>query len=239
VLGAVALIALAGTLAPSLGTGLGIAAFAVGMIASGAWVLGAVVLVLGTVWWWTIARRSADAAVIPLAAPAMGVAWAGAATPLIAGFALAPVPAAAAGLVGGVLSVLASAASFVSAPYASVDPGVFVDLGRAQLVASSVRTAFTNPTTYIVLVGWALAAFLMSLLSGRATRIAAMVGAVVGSAVLGGAYVLADQASVALGNGSVWVSTELAISIAASLTIVLLVAAVGAPVRPEEDDGPE
>jgi hypothetical protein len=239
VLGAVVLIALAGALAPSLGTELGIAAFAVGMIASGAWVLGGVVLVLGGVWWWVFARKSAGAAVIPLSAPALGVGWCSLAAPLLAGFSLAPLSAAAAGLAAGVLSVLASAASFVSAPYASVDPGVFIDLGRAQLVAASVREAFLNPTTYIVLIGWALAAFVMSLLASRATRISAMIGAMFGAVVLGGAYALADQASVALGNGSVWVSTQLAISLAASLTMVLLVAALGAPVRPEEDDGPE
>ena len=75
--------------------------------------------------------------------------------------------------------------------------------------------------------------------SGRATRLWAMVGAIAGTAVLAGAYALADRASLALGNGSVWVSTQLAISLAASLTMVMLVAALGAPVRPEPDDGPE
>ena len=237
VLGAVGLIALAGVLAPSLGTGLGIAAFAVGMFAVGAWALGAVVLLLGGAWWWLFARRSSGAAVIPLAAPALGVAWSAAATPLLAGFALAPLPAAAAGLAGGMLSVLASAASFVSAPYAWVDPAVFVDIGRAHLVASNVHDAFLNPATYIVLAGWTLSAVVMSWLSGRATRLAAMVGALLGMSVLGGAYALADQASVALGNGSVWVSTQLAISLAASLTMAVLVAGLGAPVRPEVDDG--
>ena len=239
VLGAAALVAFAGALAPSLGTGLGMMAFAIGMIVSGAWVLGVAVLLLGGAWWWLFARRSPGAAVIPLAAPALGVLWAAPATPLLAGFSLAPLPAAAAGLVGGVLSTLASAASFVSPPFASVDSRVFTDLERAGLVASSVREAFLNPTTYIVILGWVLAAVVMSLFSGRATRLGAMLGAIFGGGIIGGSYALADQASVALGNGSVWVSTQLAISLAASLTMVILVAALGAPVRPEEDDGPE
>ena len=239
VLGAVALVALAGALAPSLGTVLGIAAFALGMIASGAWVLGVAVLLLGGIWWWMFARRSSGAAVIPLAAPALGVAWVAPATPLLAGFALPPLPAAAAGFAGGMLAVLASAASFVSAPYASVDPNVFVDVERARLVTSNVHDAFLNPTTYVVLFGWALSAVVMSLASGRATRLWAMIGALGGAAVLAGAYALAQQASVVLGNGSVWVSTQLAISLLASLTMVVLVAALGAPVRPEQDDGPE
>ena len=140
----------------------------------------------------------------------------------LAGFALAPLPAAAAGLAGGMLSVLASAASFVSAPYAWVDPAVFVDIGRAHLVASNVHDAFLNPATYIVLAGWTLSAVVMSWLSGRATRLAAMVGALLGMSVLGGAYALADQASVALGNGSVWVSTQLAISLCWSQDLVRL-----------------
>jgi len=239
VAGAAGLVALAGALAPSLGTGLGMLAFAVGMIVSGAWVLGVTVLLVGGAWWWLFARRSAGASVIPLAAPALGVLWAAPATPLLAGFSLSPLPAAAAGLVGGLLSTLASAASFVSPPFASVDPRVFTDLARAELVGASLHAAFTDPTTYIVLLGWVVAAAVMSLFCRRATRMAAMWGAIFGGGIIGGSYGLADQASVALGNGSVWVSTQLAISLAASLTIVVLAAALGAPVRPEEDDEPE
>ncbi len=239
VLGATALIMLAGALAPSLGTGLGIGAFAVGLFASGAWVLGTLLSAAAGVWWWFVARRRSGAAVIPLAAPALGVAHLAPAAPLLAGFSLPPLAAAVSGLVGGVLSVLASAASFVSAPYGSVDPRIFVDLARAPLFAASARAAFLNPATYIVLLGWALSAAVMSWLCRRASRLFAVIGAIVASAVLGGSYVLADNAAGALGNGSVWVNTNLVASIAGSLTMVLLVVALGAPVRSEADGEPE
>lgn len=239
VLAAVGLIALAGLLAPSLGTVLGLAAFAIGLFATGHWVLGGIVSTAGALWWWFAARRSPLAAVIPFAAPALGVAHLAHAAPLLAGFALPVFPAAAAGLGGGILSVVASSASFIAPPFASVEPGVFVDLGRAPLVAAAVRDAFANPATYIALSGWLASAALMSWFSARAARMWAMIGAVLGSLVFGGAYILADLVSVALGNGSVWITTELAVSVVASLTMVVLAAALGAPVRPEEDDGPE
>jgi len=239
VLAAVALITLAGALAPSLGAGLGLAAFAIGMFVRGNWLLGLVLSFAGVLWWWFAARRSSVAAVIPLASPALGVAHLAPAAPLLAGFTLPVYEAAAAGLVGGLLSVLASAASFIAPPYASVDPNVFVDLGRAPLVAAALSSAFLNPSTYIMLMGWLASAAIMSWFSARATRLSAMIGALIASAVFAGAYIVADLASVALGNGSVWVSTGLAVSAVASLTMVLLVAALGAPVRPEQDTEPE
>ena len=239
VLAAVALVALAGALAPSLGAGLGLAAFAIGMFASGNWVLGLVVLVGGAFWWWFAARRAPMAAVIPLASPALGFAHIAPAGPLLAGFTLPVFQAAVAGLVAGLISVLAASASFIAPPYASVDPNVFVDLGRAPLAAAALSAAFLNPSTYIALLGWLASAALMSWFSARATRLSAMIGAVLASVVFAGAYVVADLASLALGNGSVWVSTGLVVSVAASLTMVLLVAALGAPVRPEPDTEPE
>ena len=239
VLAAVGLITLAGALAPSLGTGLGLAAFAIGLFARGNWIMGSVFAVGGSLWWWFAARKRSGAAVIPLAAPLLGIAHLAPVTPLLAGFSLPVFAAATAGLVGGLLSVLASAASFVAPPFASVDPGVFIDFGRTPLMAASVRAAFLNPATYIALVGWVVSAAVMSWFSARATRLAAMIGAVVATVLFVGAYVLADLASLALGNGSVWVSTELAVSVVASLTMVVLVAALGAPVRAEADGMPD
>ncbi len=238
-LAAVGLIALAGLLAPALGTGLGLAAFAIGLFVAGNWLLGAVVAIAGVLWWWFAARRGSGAAVLPLAAPALGVAHLAPATPLLAGFSLPVFEAAAAGLVGGLLSIAASAASLVEPPYAHVDPRVFVDFGSAPLVSAALREAFLNPATYIALAGWLASAAVMSWFSARATRISAMIGAVLASFVFAGAYLVADLASVALGNGSVWITSGLAISLAASLTMVVLVAALGAPVRPEEEGEPE
>jgi hypothetical protein len=238
-LGAVSLIALAGALAPALGIGLGLAAFAIGLFFAGAPLLGAGVTVAWVLWWWFAGRKSTRAATIPLAAPVLGVVHLAPMTPLLAGFSLPVFDAAVAAVVAGILSVLASAASFNVSPYASVDPRVFVDLSRAPLVANALSGAFAQPATYVVLMGWVAAAAIMSWFCSKATRLMAMVGALLATTVMGGAYVLADLTSVASGSHSVWVSTELVVSVSASLTMVLLVAALGAPVRPEEDIEPE
>ena len=136
------------------------------------------------------------------------------------------------------LSVLASAASFGTPPYAWVNPAVFSDMSRAVIASANVRAALLDPTTYVVVVGWCFAAALMSWFSGRATRIAAIAGAVLSAAVLAGTYALADQVGTILGQSSVWLTTELVASIAASTTMVVLIAALGAPVRPEGDGEP-
>ena len=239
--GAVALIALAAALAPALGTGLGLIAFAVGLFAQQLWVLGSVLSVTAVLWWWFVARRSSGASVIPLSAPVLGVARLSLATPLLAGFSLSPLRAAAGGLVGGALSMLASAASFASAPYLMVDWRIFVDPARATLMAANVHAAFIDPAAYVALLGWPVAAFLMSLLCRRASRLFAVLGVSVAGATLWGSYTLAQLVAVRLGSvldgGLVeWNGVSLLGPLGASLILVALVALLGAPVRPEEED---
>lgn len=238
-LGAVALVALAGALAPSLGTGLGLLAFAVGLWAAQLWVVAALFTIGAVAWWWFVARRSAVASVLPLSAPLLALARVPYAMPLLAGFALPPLEAAASALVGAVLTVLASAATAGLAPYASVSTVVLFDPLRAVLVFTNVRAAFVTPTTWIALAGWPLAAATMSLLARRATRLSAMLGAVLGACVLAGAHALARQTSLALGTPAAWTSTAFAVSLAASLILVVVVAALGAPLRAEEEDAIE
>jgi len=239
--GAVALVALAAALAPALGTGLGLIAFAIGLFAQRLWVLGSVLSVTAVVWWWFVARRSTGASVIPLSAPVLGVARLSLATPLLAGFALSPLRAAAGGIVGGALSMLASAASFSSAPYLAVDWRIFVDPARATLMAANVHAAFLDPAAYVALLGWPVAAFLMSLFCRRASRVFAVLGVSVAGATLWGAYTLAQLVAVRLGSVldgglSEWNGVSLLVPLGASLILVALVALLGAPVRPEEED---
>ena len=236
-LGAVALVALAGALAPSLGAGLGLIAFSIGLFAAHAWILGSAVSVVVVLWWWFVARRSSRASVFALGAPVLGVARIPLAAPLLAGFSLAPVQAAAAGLVGGALSILASAASFSTAPYTAIDPRVLVELTRSQLVGASVHAAFADPATYIALAGWPVSAFVMSLFCRRASRLAAMFGAILGTGVLFAAYLAAHEfASTAGGVDMQWNGVTFVLSLAGSLTMVAAVIALGAPVRPEEEN---
>ena len=238
--GAVALVALSGALAPALGTGVGLLAFAVGLFAQRLWLLATLFLLGAVLWWWFVARRSGGAAVTPLAAPLLGLARVPYLTPLLAGFALPPLAAAAAGFVGGVLQLLASSASAQTAPFSAVAPRLLGDPTSGLLVAANVRAAFLDPTAWIALLGWPVAALLMSLLSRRATRLSALFGAVLGGVALVGAAVLARLAAFALhAPGRVaeaWTGTGFVVSLAGSLILIVLVIAFGAPVRAEEED---
>jgi hypothetical protein len=157
------------------------------------------------------------------------------AMPLLAGFVLPPLQAAAAALVGGTLALLASSASGTTAPYIAVDPLLFTDPQRVVLTGDFVRAAFTQPATWITLAGWPLSAFVMSLLARRASRIAALIGAVLGGAVIYGAHALAQWAAGGRGDAAVWTGQAFLVSLAGSLILVGLVAALGAPLRAEEE----
>jgi hypothetical protein len=238
--GAAGVVALAGALAPSLGTGLGLVAFAIGLFALRVWLLGGAFALGAAAWWWFFARRSAGAAVLPLSAPVLGVARVPYLMPLLAGFSLPPLTAAAAAFVGGVLQLLASAASAQRAPYAAVGPQLLANPAAGVLVGTNVARAFSSPAAWIALLGWPLAALVMSLLSRRATRFSAVMGTVVGGGVLVGTNVLAGMATTVLHGGRSaalsWTGTAFSSSLSGSLILIVLVIVLGAPVRAEEED---
>jgi hypothetical protein len=234
--GAVALVAAAGVLAPGLGIGLGLGCFVAGLAAAGAWATAAIVLVVGGVWWWFVARRSPAAATLPLAAPVLAMVRAPFAQPLLAGFALPPLRAALTALIGGSLTMLASAASAQPAPYLTVWPAYALDVWSTSLAAENVRGLFASPAALMALFGWPAAAALMSFMSARATRLAAVAGAVGGTVVLASAYLLAEQIERARGVFGAYAGPSLVWTLGISLILVLLVALLGAPVRGEEED---
>lgn len=237
-LAASGLVAVAALLAPSLGVGLGLACLVAGLVARGVPVAGMALGILGAAWWWIFARRSPGAAVLPLAGPVLSAGYLGLAQPLLAGFALRPVAAAVTGLVGGVLSMLASAASLESVPYLRVSPPLALDVWHVELAGASLRSLATSPASYVALLGWPLAGAVMSLACSRATRSSAVLGAIGGAAALAGAYLLADTVATILGvhpPGAHWGGTPMGVAAGASLILVLLVTALGPPKRPEED----
>ncbi|MDZ4169726.1 MAG: serine/threonine-protein kinase [Coriobacteriia bacterium] len=239
---ATALIGAAGALAPSLGIGLGLGCLVAGVAANGAW-LAAILLALGGgAWWWWLARRSPGSAVLPLAAPVLSSVRLGLAQPLLAGFALRPLPAAAAALLGGVLTLIASAATLGSPPYVWVAPRIALAPWESGAAEAALQALFSSPATYVALAAWPAAAAVMSLGCSRATRIGAALGAVAGGAVLAGGYWLADKSLQWLGLAGtepMWIGTSLAWSLGASLILVLVTVAVGPPLRGETDDLPE
>ncbi len=235
-LGAVGLVAAAGALAPSLGMGLGLGLLIVGVFASGAWVVGAGMLVAGVLWWWLLARRSPGAAVLPLAGPVLAAVQVAPFQPLLAGFALRPLAAAATALFGGVLTAVAAAVSARGVPYLDVWPPYVLDVWRSGLALASIRALATSPAAYVALAGWPLAAAIMSLACSRATRLGAVLGALGGTAAMAGSYLLAARVADVWESTGQWAGNSLAISLGASLILMLLVTALGAPIRAEDDE---
>lgn len=188
-------------------------------------------------WWWFAARRHPTAAILPLAAPLLGMVRAPFVVPLLAGFTLPALPAAAAGFGAGLLQLLASSASGQSAPYAAVAPQLLADPGRAMHGAASIQAAFLSPAAWAALLGWPLAAVLMSVLCRRATRLSALLGAVLGAGALFGSHVLARLLAefAHLGSAQEWTGTAFVASLGGSLILIVLVAVLGAPVRAEEE----
>lgn len=233
--GAVALTTVAAALAPSLGIGLGMAAFASGFAATGSWGVSVGLGLAVIAWWWWVARRSPSAAVLPLGGPVLGMSSASPAMPMLAGFALRPAAAAATAFAGGVLTMLASAASARTAPYLAVWPPYALDVWDAQLSNSNVTELLRSPAALVALASWPAAAAVMSWACGRATRPAAILGAFAASAILAGGYLLADEVARFRGSLMGWAGSTAALSLGASLILVLLVVWLGAPVRAEDD----
>jgi predicted Ser/Thr protein kinase len=234
-----ALVALAAALAPALGVGLGLVAFSVGLFARQLWVFGALFASAAGAWWWFAARRHAGLAVLPLAAPVLGMAHVPFLMPLLAGFVLPPLPAAAAAAAGALLQLFASAASGEVGPYAAVGLEVLSDPAQMPRAGRAVQAALLNPAAWTAFLGWPVAAFLMSVLSRRATRAAALTGAFLGGAALVGGNTLAGMVARAVHTGSLpssWTNTQFVASLGGSLILIAAVTALGAPTRAEEDD---
>ena len=236
-LAASGLVAAAGALSPQLGVGLGLGCMIAGLAAAGAPLAATGLAVGGGAWWWLVARRSAGAAVLPLAAPTLGAIRLPFAQALLAGFALSPLAAAVTALLGGALAMLASATTLHTVPYTAVAPWLAVEVWQAGLSGNSVSELVRAPASWVALAGWPAAAALMSFACSRATRLGAAMGAVGGSVVLAGAYLLAMRVAQATGSPApeAWNGRLTTLGVTGSLILVLLVVALGAPRRPEEE----
>ncbi len=227
---------IAAAFAPGLGIGLGLGCLVAGLARAGLWWLALLVAAIGGAWWWFMARRSSGAAVLPLSAPVLAFVRLAFMQPLLAGFALAPLRAALTGLLGGALTMLASAASGQSAPYLTVWPGWALDMWNVTMAAESIRALLSSPAALMALLGWPAAAAFMSVASARATRASAALGALGGAALLALAYYLAERVALTMGYGLGYTSTLAIVSLSASLILVVLIALLGAPIRAEEED---
>jgi len=246
VVGAAALAALAAGLAPPLGLAVAVIILFAGMTQVFPAPHVGVLFVAAAIVWWTVGRRSSGL-LAGLCAPALGVAYLAPAAPVLAGFALRPVRAAVLSAFGAALTMYVSMASSSTAPHIDV-PVRFLPTEKAYSASRAGDLAIGGAPwsqalvfqdligPLVVIAAWALAAALMSLSCGRATRNSALLGAVLGFAILLAGYSLADMLVTPAYNDSVtWFGPVLLSRLAASSILVVLVIAAGPPIRAEEE----
>ncbi|MHB9003360.1 MAG: serine/threonine-protein kinase [Coriobacteriia bacterium] len=228
------LIALAGLLAPGLGSVVGLAIFLTA-VASQGWSLLALSLgALGALVWWFAGRTGAGFA-SALAAPLLAFVRCGPAAPLLIGFNITALRAAALSAYAATLTMIVSAASGGRAPYLTIEPGFLQDPLATRVGAGGVRLLLASPAPLAVVLGWALAGAAMSLLCARASRGAAFAGAGLATAGLYTGYIVAELISSAFNSPVTWTGAVLLPHVTASLILVVLVIAAGAPPRAEEE----
>ena len=240
-LAAAGLTALAAAFAARLGAALALIALAVGLFVGGAPAGGAILLAFGAAYWWFVGRRSEWASMLPFAAPLLAVVDLSFVSPLLAGFILPPLEAAAAGLASGILVLLASVYSFAGEPFLAAQPQTLAGISHPLGASPPLSEVLAQPATWIALASWPLAAAAMSLLARRGTRVAGLLGTAAGGAVLWAGYRFAQYAYAAQNSsvdapaGAVWSGAALAVPLAASLILVVLVSLLGPPLRGEEE----
>jgi len=227
-LGATAVTAAAAAFAPPLGLAAAIVMLAAGGFTRGPGV-GLAIAVLGAVWWAVMGRRRDWAGIVPFLAPVFGAAGLAPALPLLAGFFLPGtwVGVAVAAATGALAVVSAVASGTATPPFLRVSLAFLASpLGQT---AGSPSLPVAAVSAAAVIGAWAVAALLMTLFARRATRAAAVGGAMTGSVVLlaaVGPWVTGGQQ---LDAGAV-LQTGL------SLILVVAIIALGPPVAAEDDD---
>jgi len=232
--GAAALAAVAGLLAPGLGTAIGLLAFVTGLAFGGFYVLAGAFALAGGFMWWFVGRKGA-ALSGALLTPALGVARLAPAGSLLLAYEVTMVRATLLGAYAGALTMLASAASGGRAPYLDIDWRFFLDPLATRVTAGGLRELLSTPAPLAVIAAWAAAAAIMSLFCRFASRAAAVGGGFFGMLALYGGYSMADVIARSLDASATWSGELLLPHLTASSILVVLVIAAGPPLRAEEE----
>ncbi len=228
---ATALVALAGALAPGLGLALGYGAFVAGAVRALGWLAALPLGIVLAAFWAARGRTGEGDGLAPVFGPALGIARAATAMPLLLGFVFPPLTAACAAGVSAIATMAASAMSSAEAPLLSVGWRFAVAPFVAQSAPTGPLERILQPGTGVAVLGWMLAAAICSLGCRRGTRSGAFVGVLAGGAVLVATYAAWSWLSGASGFGPEAFGLDLTIGIG----IGIIVTALGAPTRPEEE----
>ena len=229
-----ALLALATLLAPGLGLGVATLLLAAGLARQGAPLAAVTLTAISVPVWWLFGRRS-RAWLAVFTGPALGVAGLAPAAPLLAGFVMPPLPAAALSSLGALVTMGVSAVSGETAPFIDVAWGIVADPWGAAGGSHTLGALTASAAPLAVLVGWGAAGAVMSACCRSASRLMALLGTALGTLALAGGYLLADTLARQVNASVTWAGQPLLISVVASSILMVLVVAAGPPTRAEED----
>lgn len=224
---AATLAALAGALAPPLGLALGLAAFALGLGTAGGVLAGTAFSLLATAFWFGRIRLGWADGLVPVAAPLLGIVRASTSTPLLLGFVFEPVPAALSAGAAALATMAASAATGATAPLLAVHWRFAIDPMDAAGVEGFL-SRMLDPGVGVAILAWMASAAVCSALAKRATRAWGIAGV-----LLGGLVLLAGYGAWAWLSRGQLAPAAYAPDLAVGIGIALVVAALGAPTRPE------
>lgn len=222
--------AVAGAVMPGVGALAALAFLGAGIIVDPAlpvW-LGAALVALAALWWGLAGRDRTAASNAALAASPLGLAWATPLAPLLAGFTLRPLPAAATALMqGGLVLALSGTTGETSLLHCGL---AFAGSAQAQL---TLQGMLADPATWITWGSWILAAVLVSALCSTESRVLSIFGIVAGCALLLAAQTLA--LGIATGSWAI-PAVPWCASIGACGFAALVLGFAGAPYRYKEEE---
>ncbi|MGN0038361.1 MAG: serine/threonine-protein kinase [Coriobacteriales bacterium] len=223
--------AVAGAVLPGVGALAALAFLGAGIIvnpALPAW-LGAALVALAALWWGLAGRERTAASNAALAASPLGLAWATPLGPLLAGFTLRPLPAAATALVqGGVVLALSGTTGETSLLHCGL---AFASVNAPAPL--TLQGMLADPATWVTWASWILVAVLVSALCSTESRVLSIFGIVAGCALLFAAQVLAAN----LATGA-WAAPAApwCVSIGVCGFAALVLGFAGAPYRYKEEE---
>lgn len=225
--GVLAALVAVSALVPRVGALVSCEALGVALCAGGMPVPGVLIMAAAVVWWHQAGRASAEASSAGLGSTLFGVAGIAPLAPLVAGYLLPVREALVSTLFAALLAVVF--ASFGSLDLVGWKVSLFFAGGVTPAMNDALVGVVARPGTWIVVLGWVLAAVTSSALCGTSRRFLGVLGMVAASLILVAALVVASLVESA---GEALLADPLAIlPIIIAAVIGITAASVASPAR--------
>ena len=203
---------------PHFGALLSFLLLSVAVIVQGSPVLGCVMAAATVLWWYFVARHGKAAANVALVCPIAGGFGLGQIAPLSAGFSLPPAHA----VITTLYCALIAAALAACGSNSLLDWNMFANASfeYAGEIEQSLLLLLQEPSFWIIVASWILAALVLALFRRRPTRPFAFFGVVLAAAVLFAGLALEGWA--ASGFAALTIDGEEAISTLVAIAVMLV-----------------